>query len=247
MRILSEAELELIAGGDGGDIVVTGPGQPGGVYPGSNSPPSMGNIPGSNVPNPAPAPIPMGYRAVLTPGNMRIVFRGSLSQSQINVMSAIADYGRSHGATNDQIWNAIQQGYHESHLGAFYGTSGDSTQLQSPDSGAHVGLFQYDLKTWATYGDGIDAHRTDNASQIKALYNEILSNFTHERYNSGVASGAIPSNFSYDEYLEYKHHQPQGDGGVTVGQPWNAYQQTYDRDSYGSDGIGIDSVRPFVN
>lgn len=173
--------------------------------------------------------------AITTPGGVSISFDKDLTQGQLNVLQKIADYGKAHHASNSQIWNAIQQAYHESKLGADWGGS-DETK-----DGVHFGLLQYDTSSFARWGGG--GNILDIDDQIAALFNEFTS-FTLDRYNAGVGSGAIPTGFSYDEYLEYKHHQPSGDGGVTVGTAWTTYQATYDRDSYtGPEALKLHKVQ----
>lgn len=237
MRELSAEELEYACGGydPNEDIVVVGnpyypPWFP--YYPDSPYfPPSSPSYPSYPYGgSPAPAPL----HTTTTASGVKITYDGNLTQAQVDVMTAIADYGKTHGYSNGQIWNAIQQAYHESKLGADWGGTDQTAD------GVHYGLFQYDTTSFARWNP--TGSVLSNADQIAAIYKE-YDTFTLSRWTDGVASGAIPATLTYDEYLEYKHHQPGGDGGVTNGAPWTAYQATYDRDSYtGPEAIKLRGV-----
>lgn len=247
MRELTSSELEMISGGydDGedvevysGDVVVNGtryhppsyqpPYNQPGYYPPTSPPPYGAG--GGSTPTPAPT-----HHTHTSPSGVTINYDGTLTDAQVTMMDKIADYGKSHGYSNEQIWNALQQAYHESRLGANWGDN----STQSKD-GTHIGLFQYDQSSFDRWNPNGNIH--SNADQIAAIFHE-YDTFTRERYQEKVNSGEIPSNLSYDEYLEYKHHQPSGDGGKTVGTDWFTYQSTYDRASYtGPDALKLQRV-----
>lgn len=117
-----------------------------------------------------------------------------LQQSQIDTISAIVDYGKSHNMHQYQIHIAVNQAFYESSLGLL---------THNPSNSSVTGLYQYNSSTWSALGRGsLDIN--SQADQIHAMYDDIVA--FGSLYSQGFMGGAIPTDVTFDQYIEVKHH-----------------------------------------
>jgi hypothetical protein len=73
----------------------------------------------------------------------------------------------------------------------------------NPTNSSVAGLFQYDAATWDALGHS-DLNRMNDDDQIVAMFQDL---FRYEfRYVTGQLDDTIPDSLSLDDYFEIKHH-----------------------------------------
>lgn len=222
MRALTPDEIAQLhpTPQDGTPIYVTGPGSGGGNPIGTGGGGGGGGGGGNGDPAPPGAsrgPAGPGHRHETSEDYFYTVNK-QLTADQTKVLDRIVNYGIDHGYSSDTINNIANQAFHESQLGA------NETSNQG-----RVWLFMYDSDTWNEHYASMNLNRGNDDDQITAMYKE-SEMFPMSRWQQGQQNGSIPQNLSYDDYVEYKHHGYYGDGGVTHGAAWDAYEATYHRD-----------------
>ena len=131
--------------------------------------------------------------SAVTPGGRRYATKLALSSSQKAVLEAIIDYGAANGLPNHYIKIAVYQAFYESSLGEI---------RNNPTNSDVKGLFQWDSSTWAEDHSG--KNRFSDSDQIAAMYEDIGK--FEQRWSAKRATNEIPSEVTFSDYVEIKHH-----------------------------------------
>jgi hypothetical protein len=185
MRTLTLEEIELVAGGDTKDfdpIPVTAdpptddpdPGLPGSPGQGGGGGGGGGSVPISTTHE--------GHQYFFDPSV-------HLSNSQIEMINKIVDYGIDHGVDNWKINSAVALAFDESSLGSI------------ENNPTHFGLYQYNTDTWSFLGHGnLNIHSEDD--QIHAMFDDITR--FGDQWRTDILSGK--TDLSEEDYVELRHH-----------------------------------------
>jgi hypothetical protein len=166
MRALKPEEMELVAGGDGTTITVTGTrterppsyyewwklsGSEGGGGSGTTGGGFGGGGAGSTG-------VVAGSPHTTDEGHVYVIDI-NLTAAQTAVVDDIVDYGKDHGYSEAEIDIAVTDAYYESSFS------------QSETNGTHIGLYQYSQQTWSDLGESGSIYNTPD--QIAAIYHDI--------------------------------------------------------------------------
>lgn len=195
MRPLKPEELDLVAGGAGSTITVTGQ-RPhttttslyqreltGGGSGGGGGSFGGGGSGGTG----------------LVAGTFHTTKEGHVYKVNINLTAAqaaivdqIVDYGKDHGYSDTDVDVAVADAYYESSFN------------NGITNGTHIGLYQYDQQTWSDLGETGSIYNLSD--QIAAIYHDITK--FDPRYTTAYANntdGLRTDGLSFGQYFEIKH------------------------------------------